>query len=93
MLFRSKKPGEFRRSQNWIGGSRPGNAAFVPPPVDRLDACLDDLEKFLHADTPPLPVLVRAALAHVQFETIHPFLDGNGRVVKNQLHHYVHHYV
>ncbi len=75
-----KEPGEFRRSQNWIGGTRPGNASFVPPPIDRLDACLDDLEKFLHAEEPRLPILVRAALAHVQFETIHPFLDGNGRL-------------
>ncbi len=73
-----KLPGEFRRSQNWIGGTRPGNALFVPPPVDHLDQCLADFEKFLHDDT--LPVLIRAGLAHIQFETIHPFLDGNGRL-------------
>jgi Fic family protein len=72
------KPGEFRRSQNWLGGTRPGNARFVPPPPDRLVECLGPLEEFLHDDhTPPL---IRVALAHVQFETIHPFLDGNGRV-------------
>ena len=75
----SKAPGEFRRSQNWIGGSRPGNAAFVPPPHTELTACMGDLERFLHTDD-GMPALVRAALAHVQFETIHPFLDGNGRV-------------
>ncbi len=73
-----KQPGEFRTSQNWIGGSRPGNALFVPPPPDQLLACLGNLEKFLHDET--TPSLVRAALAHVQFETIHPFLDGNGRI-------------
>ena len=73
-------PGEFRRSQNWIGGSRPENALFVPPPVGELDACLADLERFLHAEGDGLPRLVRIALAHVQFETIHPFLDGNGRL-------------
>jgi Fic family protein len=72
-----KTPGEFRRSQNWIGGSRPGNAAFVPPPPQDVEGCMGDLERFLHSDTPPL---VKAALAHVQFETIHPFLDGNGRI-------------
>lgn len=75
-----KEPGEFRRSQNWIGGSRPGNARFVPPPPNELAGCMSSLEKFLHADSPPLPMLARAALAHVQFETVHPFLDGNGRV-------------
>jgi Fic family protein len=75
-----KDPGEFRRSQNWIGGSRPGNAAFVPPPHDAVSDCMAALERFLHADDDDLPVLVRAGLAHVQFETIHPFLDGNGRV-------------
>jgi len=73
-----KQPGEFRTSQNWIGGTRPGNALFVPPPPDQLIDCLGALEKFLHDET--VPSLVRAALAHVQFETIHPFLDGNGRV-------------
>ncbi len=72
-----KAPGEFRRSQNWIGGTRPGNAAFVPPPPQEVDNCMNDLERFLHSDT---PTLLKAALAHLQFETIHPFLDGNGRV-------------
>ena len=73
-----KQPGEFRISQNWIGGSRPGNALFVPPPPDQLIASLGNLETFLHDEN--TPSLVRAALAHVQFETIHPFLDGNGRI-------------
>src|SRR3954454_19696600 len=72
-----KAPGEFRRTQNWIGGSRPGNARFVPPPPQNVADAMSDLEKFLHG---PTPILVKAALAHVQFETIHPFLDGNGRV-------------
>lgn len=76
----SKSPGEFRRSQNWIGGTRPGNALFVPPPVIELDACLDALERFIHEDQSRLPALIKAGLLHVQFETIHPFLDGNGRV-------------
>ncbi len=76
----SKDPGEFRRSQNWIGGSRPGNAVFVPPPHLAVPDCMADLERFLHAEDDGLPILVRAGLAHVQFETIHPFLDGNGRV-------------
>jgi Fic family protein len=75
-----KDPGEFRRSQNWIGGTRPGTAAFVPPPHTAVPDCMTALEHFLHADDDGLPVLVRAGLAHVQFETIHPFLDGNGRV-------------
>jgi Fic family protein len=75
-----KDPGEFRRSQNWIGGSRPGNAAFVPPPHTAVADCMAALERFLHAADDGLPVLVRAGLAHAQFETIHPFLDGNGRV-------------
>jgi Fic family protein len=74
----SKQPGEFRRTQNWIGGTRPGNALFVPPPPNELAGCLDNFEKFLHDDT--TPTLIRAALAHVQFESIHPFLDGNGRL-------------
>ena len=73
-------PGEFRRSQNWIGGSRPGKAAFVPPPHTAVLDCMTALERFLHAADDGLPVLIRAGLAHVQFETIHPFLDGNGRV-------------
>ena len=74
-----KRPGEFRTSQNWIGGSRPGTAAFVPPPAPQAQRAISDLEKFLHADD-ELPPLMRAGLAHVQFETIHPFLDGNGRI-------------
>ncbi|WP_265519737.1 Fic family protein [Nitratireductor luteus] len=76
----TKDPGEFRRSQNWIGGSRPGNALYVPPPVTELDACLDALERFIHEDSSRLPALIKAGLLHVQFETIHPFLDGNGRI-------------
>ena len=92
---RDKQPGEFRRSQNWIGGSRPGTARFVPPPHEQLMNCLDPFEKFLHSTD--LPVLIKTALAHVQFESIHPFLDGNGRVgrlliifmlwAENILHH------
>jgi len=74
-----KLPGEVRRSQNWIGGSRPGNAAYVPPPPHALSEVLGDFEKYLHADD-SLPPLVRAGLLHVQFETIHPYLDGNGRI-------------
>ena len=73
-------PGEFRRSQNWIGGTRPGNAMFVPPPTNYLNECLDAFERFLHADADDTPPLIRAGLAHAQFETIHPFLDGNGRL-------------
>ncbi len=76
----AKQPGEFRRTQNWIGGTRPGNAHFVPPPPEEVEPCMGELEKFLHDDTCGLPVLLKAALAHVQFETIHPFLDGNGRL-------------
>lgn len=75
-----KSPGEFRRSQNWIGGTRPGNAHFVPAPAEEVEACMADLERFLHSPPPLGSALIRAALAHVQFETIHPFLDGNGRV-------------
>ena len=75
-----KAPGEFRRSQNWIGGARPGAAVFAPPPHTAVPDCMAALERFLHAEDDGLPVLVRAGLAHVQFETIHPFLDGNGRV-------------
>ena len=77
---RDKSPGEFRRSQNWIGGSRPGNARYVPPPPEKVMECLGALEKFLHNDPVQTPTLIKAALAHAQFETIHPFLDGNGRV-------------
>ncbi|WP_225767749.1 Fic family protein [Inquilinus sp. Marseille-Q2685] len=75
----NKQPGEVRRSQNWIGGSRPGNAIYVPPPPDKLPGLLSQLEKYIHADD-PLPKLVQAGLLHVQFETIHPYLDGNGRI-------------
>lgn len=74
-----KNPGEFRRNQNWLGGTRPGNAAFVPPPPNEMTTCLDNLEKFIHEDATKLPPLIRAGLLHVQFETIHPFSDGNGR--------------
>jgi len=76
----SQYPGEFRTTQNWVGGTRPGNAIYVPPPPNEMKACLDAFEKFLHLDTPSLPPLVKAGLIHVQFESIHPFLDGNGRV-------------
>lgn len=75
-----KLPGEFRRSQNWIGGSRPGTARFVPPPHTEVQGCMADLERFLHTRGDGLSPIIRAGLAHVQFETIHPFLDGNGRV-------------
>jgi len=75
-----KLPGEFRRSQNWIGGSRPGNAVFVPPPPELVLDCMGSLELFLHEKRPDLPLLIKAGLVHVQFETIHPFLDGNGRL-------------
>ena len=75
-----KNPGELRTSQNWIGGTRPGNAAFVPPPPQHVPPCMNALELFLHDQPEPTPFLLKAALAHVQFETIHPFLDGNGRL-------------
>lgn len=75
-----KQPGELRRSQNWIGGTRPGNAAFVPPPPEHVATLLGDLERFVHDPAPLLPPLVRVALVHAQFETIHPFLDSNGRM-------------
>jgi Fic family protein len=75
-----KQPGEFRRSQNWIGGTRPGNAAYVPPPPELLLESIGALERWIHDDPERTPTLLKAALAHVQFETIHPFLDGNGRV-------------
>jgi Fic family protein len=77
---RGKTPGEVRRTQVWIGGTRPGNAAFVPPPADALPDCLAALERFLNDQPEPVPPLIKAALVHVQFETIHPFLDGNGRL-------------
>lgn len=73
-------PGEFRRSQNWIGGTRPGNVAFVPPPPDKVMECMAELELFLHDKKEKTPILLKTALTHVQFETIHPFLDGNGRL-------------
>lgn len=75
-----KQPGEFRSSQNWIGGTRPGNAFFVPPPPEMVMECMGQLELFLHDESGRLPLLIKAGLAHVQFETIHPFLDGNGRL-------------
>lgn len=75
-----KTAGELRTSQNWIGGTRPGNALFVPPPPREVAPCLADLERFLHDQPERTPTLIKSALAHVQFETIHPFLDGNGRV-------------
>ncbi len=76
----AQQPGEFRRSQNWIGGSRPGDAAFVPPPHTFVAECMTNLEQFIHDESLRLPALLRAGVAHLQFETIHPFLDGNGRV-------------
>src|SRR5262249_55664090 len=75
----NKQPGEVRKSQNWIGGSRPGNAVYVPPPPQKLGELLSSFEKYVHADD-GLPKLVRAGLLHAQFETIHPYLDGNGRI-------------
>ena len=87
----NKTPGEFRRSQNWIGGRRPGLAHFVPPPAAWVERSMSDLERFIHADSDGLPLVLRAGLAHAQFETIHPFLDGNGRVgrllITLMLHH------
>jgi Fic family protein len=77
---RGKTPGQIRRSQVWIGGTRPGNAVFVPPPADALAGCLTAFERFINDEPEPTPPLLKAALAHVQFETIHPFLDGNGRI-------------
>lgn len=75
-----KEPGEFRRSQNWVGGTRPGNALYVPPPPNLVMECMGNFETFLHTKTPDIPLLVKAALVHLQFESIHPFLDGNGRL-------------
>lgn len=86
-----KSPGEFRRTQNWIGGTRPGNAHFVPPPPDQVQACMAALERFIHDEQTPYPVLITAALAHVQFETIHPFLDGNGRIGRLLIAFILHH--
>jgi len=77
---RAKTPGQVRRSQVWIGGTRPGNASFVPPPANALADCLGPFERFLNDEPDMTPPLLKAALAHVQFETIHPFLDGNGRL-------------
>jgi len=86
-----RSPGEFRRSQNWIGGTRPGNAHFVPAPPAFVEECMARLERFIHESRAPYPALIKAALAHVQFETIHPFLDGNGRIgrllIALMLHH------
>jgi Fic family protein len=76
----AQDPGEFRRTQNWIGGTRPGNARFVPPPPHEMRSALDNLERFLHDAHGPTPPILKAGLAHAQFETIHPFLDGNGRI-------------
>lgn len=76
----NQTPGEFRRSQNWIGGTRPGNAVFIPPPPEMLLECMGALELFLHDQPESTPALLKAALSHLQFETIHPFLDGNGRL-------------
>jgi Fic family protein len=75
-----KQPGELRKSQNWIGGTRPGNAVFVPPPPEHVPTLLADMERFIHGHTKELPPMVKVALVHAQFETIHPFLDGNGRI-------------
>lgn len=86
-----KSPGEFRRSQNWIGGTRPGNAHFVPPPPAYVEQCMGDLERFLHGEGNPYPALIKAALAHAQFETIHPFLDGNGRIGRLLIAFVLHH--
>ena len=76
----TRQPGDFRRSQNWIGGTRPGNALFVPPPPHLVEDLMRDLERFLHEEDSGLPPVIKAGLAHVQFETVHPFLDGNGRL-------------
>ncbi|NJD07416.1 MAG: Fic family protein, partial [Methylococcaceae bacterium] len=78
-----KQPGELRRSQNWIGGTRPGNAVFVPPPPDRVAELLAHMERFIHEPSCALPPLVKISLVHAQFETIHPFLDGNVRIPRH----------
>jgi Fic family protein len=80
LMRQGKQPGLFRQSQQWIGGTRPGNATFVPPPADEVLNCLNDWERFLYDDSLKLPVLVKAGLAHVQFDSIHPFLQGNGLI-------------
>jgi len=87
----AKEPGQFRISQNWIGGTRPGNAHFVPPPPGEVVPCMAELERFLHDESTALPHLIRIALAHVQFETIHPFLDGNGRIGRLLIAFVLHH--
>ncbi len=87
-----KAPGEFRRTQNWIGGTRPGNAHFIPPPPTQVEECMAALERFIHDEHTPYPTLVKAALAHVQFETIHPFLDGNGRIGRLLIAFILHHH-
>lgn len=86
-----RSPGEFRRTQNWVGGTRPGNANFVPPPPQYVEDCVAQMERFLHGEGNPYPALVKAALAHVQFETIHPFLDGNGRMGRLLIAFVLHH--
>ena len=86
-----KSPGEFRHTQNWIGGTRPGNAHFIPPPPAHVEECMAALERFIHAEETPYPALVKAALAHVQFETLHPFLDGNGRIGRLLIAFILHH--
>lgn len=86
-----KAPGEFRRTQNWIGGTRPGNAHFVPPPPEEVETCMAALEQFIHDEESPYSVLLKAAFAHVQFETIHPFLDGNGRIGRLLIAFILHH--
>jgi Fic family protein len=86
-----KSSGEFRRTQNWIGGTRPGNAYFVPPPPSHVEDGMAALERFIHDEGTPYPALVKAALAHVQFETLHPFLDGNGRIGRLLIAFVLHH--
>jgi Fic family protein len=86
-----KSPGQFRRTQNWIGGTRPGNAYYLPPPPAHVEACMAALERFLHNEDNPYPAIIKAALAHVQFESIHPFLDGNGRIGRLLIAFILHH--